>query len=41
MTALKAQWRFADEDVLGSKLEGAAWASPRWVHPELIDSAVA
>jgi hypothetical protein len=34
-------WRFAAEDALGSKLEGAAWAKPRWAHPELIDSAVA
>lgn len=34
-------WRFAAEDALGSKLEGAAWARLRWPHPELIDSAVA
>lgn len=34
-------WRFAEEDALGSKLDGAAWARPRWAHPELIDSAVA
>ena len=34
-------WRFAAEDALGSKLEGAAWARSRWPNPELIDSAVA
>jgi hypothetical protein len=34
-------WRFADEDVLGSKLEGAAWARGRWPDPALIDVAVA
>jgi hypothetical protein len=34
-------WRFAAEDALGSKLEGAAWARSRWLYPELIDSAVA
>ena len=34
-------WRFAAVEALGSKLEGAAWARPLWVHPELIDSAVA
>ena len=34
-------WRFAAEDVLGSKLEGAAWTRSRWANPELIDSAVA
>jgi Domain of unknown function (DUF4111) len=34
-------WRFAAEDSLGSKLEGAAWASSRWPNPELIESAVA
>ncbi|HTW07439.1 MAG TPA: aminoglycoside adenylyltransferase domain-containing protein [Acidimicrobiales bacterium] len=34
-------WRFAAEDALWSKLEGAAWARPLWAHPELIDSAVA
>jgi streptomycin 3"-adenylyltransferase len=34
-------WRFTAENALGSKLEGAAWASPRWAHPELISSAVA
>lgn len=34
-------WRFAAEDALGSKLEGAAWARPRWANPGLIDSAVA
>jgi predicted nucleotidyltransferase len=32
-------WRFAVDDVLGSKLEGAAWARRRWV-PSLIDAAV-
>jgi hypothetical protein len=34
-------WRFAAEDALGSKLEGAAWARSRWPKPELIESAVA
>jgi hypothetical protein len=34
-------WRFAEEDVLGSKLEGAAWARTRWPDPDLIDAAVA
>ncbi len=34
-------WRFAAEDALGSKLEGAEWARSRWPNPELIDSAVA
>ena len=33
-------WRFADEDALGSKLEGAHWARPRWPMPALIDAAV-
>lgn len=34
-------WRFADDNVLGSKLEGAAWARVRWTHPHVIDAAVA
>lgn len=34
-------WRFAALDVLGSKLEGAAWARARWPDPGLIDAAVA
>jgi hypothetical protein len=34
-------WRFAEEDVLGSKLEGATWARGRWPDTEVIDSAVA
>ena len=34
-------WRFAEADVLGSKLEGAAWARARWPDPDLIDAAVA
>src|SRR3954447_18607982 len=34
-------WRFADEDVLGSKLEGAGWARGRWPDGDLIDAAVA
>ena len=34
-------WRFAAEDVLGSKLEGAAWARSRWPDTALIDGAVA
>ena len=33
-------WRFAEDDVLGSKLDGAAWARQRWGRPELIDAAV-
>jgi len=33
-------WRFAAEDVLGSKLEGAAWARERWPNTSLIDAAV-
>ena len=34
-------WRFAAVDVLGSKLEGAAWVRARWPDPGLIDAAVA
>jgi hypothetical protein len=34
-------WRFAAEDVLGSKLEGAAWARTQWSDPGVIDAAVA
>jgi hypothetical protein len=33
-------WRFAVEDILGSKLEGARWARSRWRTPALIDAAV-
>jgi len=33
-------WRFAEEDVLGSKLDGATWARARWHDPSLIDAAV-
>jgi hypothetical protein len=33
-------WRFAIEDVLGSKLGGAAWARTRWPDPGVIDAAV-
>lgn len=33
-------WRFAVDGVLGSKLEGAAWARERWRRPDLIDAAV-
>jgi hypothetical protein len=33
-------WRFAVEDVLGSKLDGAAWARTRWTRPDLIDAAI-
>ena len=33
-------WRFAAEDTLGSKLEGAAWARGRWSSPWVIDAAV-
>jgi predicted nucleotidyltransferase len=34
-------WRFAEEDVLGSKLDGATWARARWAETQLIDAAVA
>jgi hypothetical protein len=34
-------WRFAAMDVLGSKLEGAAWARARWPDTGVIDAAVA
>lgn len=34
-------WRFAEEDVLGSKLAGAAWARSRWPDRDVIDAAVA
>jgi hypothetical protein len=34
-------WRFAAVDVLGSKLEGAAWARARWSDTGPIDAAVA
>lgn len=34
-------WRFAEADVLGSKLDGAEWARRRWQMPALIDTAVA
>jgi Domain of unknown function (DUF4111) len=34
-------WRFAEEDVLGSKLQGAAWARRRWTDAAIIDAAVA
>ena len=33
-------WRFAVDDVLGSKLDGARWARTRWDQPALIDAAV-
>lgn len=33
-------WRFAAEDVLGSKLTGASWARSRWRSPSLVDAAV-
>ena len=33
-------WRFADQDELGSKLEGATFARARWHRPEVIDAAV-
>lgn len=33
-------WRFAVEDVLGGKLDGAAWARARWQDPSLVDAAV-
>jgi len=34
-------WRFAAENLLGSKLDGAAWARVRWPDTGLIDAAVA
>ncbi len=34
-------WRFAAADVLGSKLEGAAWARVHWPDAGVIDAAVA
>lgn len=34
-------WRFVEEDVLGSKLDGAEWARGRWPDPGVIDAAVA
>jgi aminoglycoside adenylyltransferase-like protein len=34
-------WRFAEDDVLGSKLEGATWARTRWPDTDVIDAAVA
>lgn len=34
-------WRFVDEGVLGSKLEGADWARQRWKDTAVIDAAVA
>lgn len=33
-------WRFAVEDILGSKLDGARWARDRWPAPSLVDAAV-
>ena len=33
-------WRFAADNVLGSKLEGAAWARERWSSPWVMDAAV-
>jgi hypothetical protein len=33
-------WRYAETGELGSKLDGATWARPRWCHPAVIDSAV-
>lgn len=33
-------WRFAVDDVLGSKLEGASWARRRWRVPSLMEAAV-
>jgi len=33
-------WRFAADDVLGSKLAGAEWTRPRWPVPDLVDAAV-
>lgn len=33
-------WRFVEDDILGSKIEGAAWARTRWPDPAAIDAAV-
>ena len=33
-------WRFAAVDVLGSKVDGAAWARARWPDTGMIDAAV-
>jgi hypothetical protein len=33
-------WRFAVENMLGSKLDGAAWAREQWHNGALIDAAV-
>jgi hypothetical protein len=33
-------WRFAAEGLLGSKLEGAAWARGRWPNVSVLDAAV-
>lgn len=33
-------WRYALDDVLGSKLDGAAWTSMRWPDTEVIAAAV-
>lgn len=33
-------WRFAEEDILASKMEGATWARTRWRDPAVIDAAV-
>lgn len=33
-------WRYAVDDRLGSKLDGAAWVRERWPHPEVVDAAV-
>jgi hypothetical protein len=34
-------WRFAEDNVLGSKLAGATWARARWSDTDVIDAAVA
>jgi hypothetical protein len=34
-------WRFARENELGSKLDGATWARARWPDTDVIDAAVA
>lgn len=33
-------WRFAADDVLGSKLDGARWVGLRWQNRSMIDAAV-
>lgn len=34
-------WRYAEDDVLGSRVAGAAWARDRWPDTDVIDTALA